>query len=434
MAWLVLPLWMEDSILRTFEDAITPTPLEAAPAVYFKGRAMEQPASSERVRILDTTLRDGEQSPGASMGPEEKLEMALQLEVLGVDVLEAGFPSSSPAEFESVRRIAEALTHPVVACLARVVKKDIEIAREALGPARRARCHVFVATSEIHMTHKLRKSPAQVLELAVEAVRHARERFEDVEFSAEDATRTDPGFLAEIVAAVVDSGATTVNLPDTVGYALPADIVAMFHGVRERVPNIDRAILSAHCHDDLGLAVANSLAAIEAGARQVECTVNGIGERAGNAALEEIVMAMHVRGDRLKVGCGIDTRQIYTSSRLLRTITGLCVQRNKAIVGANAFAHESGIHQDGMLKNPLTYEIMTPGTVGRSSSELVLGKHSGRHALLVRCVELGYQVDGSDLDRVYSAFKGIADRKREVGTEDLIAILGQEGVKAAESR
>lgn len=379
--------------------------------------------ADDRVLIFDTTLRDGEQSPGCSMNLEEKLRMAHQLEHLGVDVMEAGFPIASVGDFEAVRSIAEQMLTVRVAGLCRAVEADITRAWEALSPAKHPRVHTFIATSEIHLAHKLRKTHAQVLHDVHAAVTYAHSLCDDVEFSCEDASRSDIAFLAEVVAAAVEAGATTINLPDTVGYAIPAEYGAMFREIRARVRGLEKVILSAHCHNDLGLAVANSLAAVENGARQAECTVNGIGERAGNAALEELVMAIKTRGNVLGVHTGIVTEEIAKSSRLLISLTGMVVQRNKAIVGANAFAHEAGIHQDGILKSAITYEIMTPQSVGMKHSTLVLGKHSGRHALKQRYAELGYELSPEDLGRAYKEFCSIADQKKEVFDEELIAIL-----------
>ena len=384
------------------------------------------------VHIFDTTLRDGEQSPGCSMNREEKVRMAQQLERLRVDVIEAGFPIASDGDFEGVRAIAHAVRGCTVAGLARAVRTDIDRAWQALQGAARPRIHTFIATSDIHMTHKLHKSRSQVLADAVDAVRYARSLCPDVEFSCEDASRSDIEFLCEIVEAAIDAGASVVNLPDTVGYALPAEYGAMFATLRKRVRNIDRAILSAHCHNDLGLAVANSIAAVEAGARQVECTVNGIGERAGNAALEEIVMAIATRSEHLRITTAVQTEEIYRASKLLSNLTGMLVQRNKAIVGANAFAHEAGIHQDGVLKSAITYEIMTPQSVGIRHSTLVLGKHSGRHALKARFAELGYDLTPDELERAYRAFCALADQKKEVYDEELIAMLDDNSTPATE--
>jgi len=378
----------------------------------------------EFVRIFDTTLRDGEQSPGCSMNLEEKLKMGRQLEVLNVDVIEAGFPIASTGDFEAAKAVAGTVERCTVAALCRTVPADIDRAWEAVRDARKPRLHTFIATSDLHMTHKLKKSRDQVLADAVRAVQHARSLCKDVEFSCEDASRSDHQFLCEILEAAIAAGASVVNLPDTVGYAVPHEYGRMFEIVRAKVPNIRKAVLSAHCHNDLGLAVANSLAAIHNGARQVECTINGIGERAGNAALEEIVMAIRTRGEVLGVKTGIQTEEIHKSSKLLTSLTGMLVQRNKAIVGANAFSHEAGIHQDGMLKNALTYEIMTPQSVGIRHSTLVLGKHSGRHALKQRYAELGYELSAEELDHVYKAFCLLADQKKEIVDEDLIAIMG----------
>lgn len=378
---------------------------------------------TDRIQIFDTTLRDGEQSPGCSMNLDEKVRMARQLEQLRVDVIEAGFPVASAGDFEAVRLIAKTIESTSVAALCRTVKTDIDRAWEAIQFAKTPRIHTFVATSDIHLAHKLRKTRQQVLDDAVWAVRYAKSMCKDVEFSCEDASRSDIDYLVEILTAVIEAGATVVNLPDTVGYATPEEYGRMFREVKKRVPNIDRAIVSAHCHDDLGLAVANSLAALQQGARQVECTVNGIGERAGNASLEEIVMVLKTRGETIGLHSTVNTEEIAKSSRLLTSLTGMLVQRNKAIVGANAFAHEAGIHQDGVLKSAITYEIMTPQTVGFKHSTLVLGKHSGRHALKQRYTELGYTLTGEELDRVYNRFCGVADQKKEIFDEDLVAIL-----------
>src|SRR6266516_1590040 len=375
------------------------------------------------VIIFDTTLLDGEQAPGNSMTAEEKLRLARQLDTLGVDVIEAGFPSASEGDRRGVRAIAEALRRPVIAALARCHDGDIDVAGEAVRPAARPRVHVFIATSDLHLQCKLRLSRDQCLERAREAVRRARRYTDDVEFSAEDATRTDLEFLCRVVEAAIAAGATTINLPDTVGYALPVEYGAMFRAVRERVPNADRVVLSAHCHDDLGLAVANSLAAIEAGAGQVECTINGIGERAGNAALEEIVVAARVRPQAVGFRCGVRTPELFRTSQLLSHVTGVFPQPNKAVVGRNAFAHEAGIHQHGMIQNGLTYEIIRPEEVGVPRSTLVLGKHSGRHALERRYQQLGYEPDEATLDSLYQEFTALADKKREILDEDLLALL-----------
>ncbi|HXH24012.1 MAG TPA: 2-isopropylmalate synthase [Vicinamibacterales bacterium] len=378
---------------------------------------------AEQVRIFDTTLRDGEQAPGFSLRPAEKLLLARQLDALGVDIIEAGFPISSPADAESVRRIATEIRRPVIACLARCHRADLEKAAWAIKPAAQGRIHTFIATSDLHLQAKLRMSREQCLEAAIEAVRYARHHTYDVEFSAEDATRSDLDFLCRVVEAVIKAGASTINLPDTVGYATPEEMRDFFRAIRERVPSSDKVVFSAHCHDDLGLAVANSLAAIEGGARQVECTVNGIGERAGNAALEEIVMALHVRRDRLPYTTAIDTRQIYPSSELLTRLTGQPVQVNKAIVGRNAFAHEAGIHQDGILKDRRTYEIMRAEDVGAPWNPLVLGKHSGRHAVQRRCADLGFQLDGDELVEVYRALMAIADERKAITDHDIRAVV-----------
>ncbi len=379
--------------------------------------------SRNRVVIFDTTLRDGEQSPGASMTIDEKLEIAHALDELGVDVIEAGFPIASPGDFEAVRRIAAEVRRPIICGLARCNDADIDRAWEALREAAHPRIHVFLATSAIHREFKLRMTKEQIIERAVEAVKRAKSYCDDVEFSPEDAARTELDFLTAVVQAAVDAGATTINIPDTVGYSVPEQFAAVFRHLLENVRGADRVVFSAHCHDDLGLAVANSLAAVKAGARQVECTINGIGERAGNAALEEIVMALRVRRDYFGCDTGIRTERLYPVSRLVSNITGLVVQRNKAIVGRNAFAHEAGIHQDGILKERTTYEIMRPEDVGVPRSELVLGKHSGRHALRQRLIELGYRPTEEQLDKIFAAFKKLADRKKEIYDADLEALM-----------
>ena len=379
----------------------------------------------EMVRIFDTTLRDGEQSPGATLTMPEKLEIARQLEQLGVDIIEAGFPISSPGDFESVKAIASMITKSTVCGLARCTPKDIERAGEAVKGAAKPRIHVFCATSKIHRDFKLRKGKEDIIRLSVESVKQARQYTSDIEFSPEDASRTEWEFLQEICAAVVEAGATTLNIPDTVGYATPKSYGEVFKYLIDHVPSIREKgiILSSHCHDDLGMAVANSLAAVENGARQVECTINGIGERAGNAALEEIVMALKVRSDSYKVGTRIDATKIFPTSRMVSTLTGLTVQRNKAIVGQNAFAHESGIHQDGILKHRETYEIMSAESVGISQNTLVLGKHSGRHAFRNRTVELGYSLSDEQVEVAFGKFKALADKKKEVFDEDLEALI-----------
>lgn len=377
----------------------------------------------DKVRIFDTTLRDGEQSPGASLDAIQKMEVALALEALGVDVIEAGFPASSPGDFEGVRAIAKRLKRTTVAGLARCAPADIDACWKAVRVSARPRIHIFISTSPLHMRVKLKKSPDEVLKLAVEMTRYARALCKDVEFSAEDATRSDPGFLAKVAEGVIAAGAATVNIPDTVGYVMPAEYEALLRDLQARVPSLRKVVLSVHCHNDLGLATANSLAAIRAGARQVECTVNGLGERAGNAALEEIVMGLRTRQAYYGVETGIRTKEIARVSRLVSTATGILVQPNKAIVGANAFAHEAGIHQDGVLKSRLTYEIMDAHDIGLKENRLVLGKHSGRHALLKRLRELGYTLNETELKTLFARFKELADKKKEVFDEDLIALL-----------
>ncbi|MFL5912304.1 MAG: 2-isopropylmalate synthase [Gaiellaceae bacterium] len=363
---------------------------------------------ARRISIFDTTLRDGEQSPGIALQPDEKATIAEQLQRLGVDVVEAGFPGASPGDFEGVQAVAQALTGPTVAALARTVQQDLDAAGEALAEAHRSRIHVFIATSPIHMENKLGLEPAEVVQQARWAVAYAAERADEVEFSCEDATRSDPEFVARVCRVAIEAGATVVNLPDTVGYALPHQYATFLADVRRRCPEIRRVTLSAHCHDDLGLAVANSLAAVHAGADQVECTVNGIGERAGNASLEEIVVALKVRDDHFRVETGIDTEQITAASRLVSALTGYVVQPNKAVVGANAFAHEAGIHQDGMLKDARTYQIIDPVDVGVLMT-LPLGKHSGRHAFARACAERGITLSGDDLNAAFRRFKALAD-------------------------
>ncbi|MGE0444737.1 MAG: 2-isopropylmalate synthase [Vicinamibacterales bacterium] len=379
--------------------------------------------AQDQVRIFDTTLRDGEQAPGFSLRPAEKLQLARQLDALGVDIIEAGFPIASPADAEAVRTIAREVRRPAIACLARCHRADLEKAAWAIQPASQGRIHTFIATSDLHLQAKLRISREQCIEAAVEAVRFARRHTFDVQFSAEDATRSDMEFLLRVIEAVIKAGASTVNLPDTVGYSTPEETYDFFHSVRSRVPNADKVVLSAHCHDDLGLGVANTLAAIRGGARQVECTVNGIGERAGNAALEEIAMALRVRGDRMPYSVGINHREIYPSSEMLTRLTGQPVQVNKAIVGRNAFAHEAGIHQDGVLKDRRTYEIMRAEDVGAPWNPLVLGKHSGRHAVQKRCTDLGFPLDGDELIDVYRALMAIADDRKVLTDADLLAVI-----------
>jgi 2-isopropylmalate synthase len=376
-----------------------------------------------RITVFDTTLRDGEQSPGCSMNHQEKLRLAHQLDRLGVDVIEAGFPIASEGDFEAVKAIANVIRRPIIAGLARACRSDIERAWEALRDAARPRIHVFLATSDIHLQYKLRITRDQCLAQARDAVRLAKSLCDDVEFSPEDATRTDPDFLCRVLDAVVEAGATTLNIPDTVGYTVPTEFGELIATIRRRVNGIENVTISAHCHNDLGMAVANTMAAIAAGARQVECTINGIGERAGNAALEEIVMAMHVRRDRYPYETGIAGEQLFAASQMLSEITGVPVQPNKAVTGRNAFAHEAGIHQDGVLKNPLTYEIMTPQSVGVPDSKLVLGKHSGRHALNIRCEQLGYQFDRRALDDIYRRFVRLADKIKHVEDHHLLELI-----------
>ena len=377
-----------------------------------------------RIKIFDTTLRDGEQAPGYSMHLEEKIKMAKQLEKLGVDIIEAGFAISSQGDFESVRAIAQAVEKCSVASLSRCVKKDIDVAWDAVKYAKHPRIHVFLATSPIHMEYKLRMTEEQVLSKIKESVAYAASLTPDIEFSCEDATRTPFPFLAQAVQAAIDAGAKTVNVPDTVGYTTPAEIEAMVRYLKENVRNIDTIDISVHCHNDLGMAVANSLAAVKAGATQIECTVNGIGERAGNAALEEVVMAMKTRADFFAaLETGIETTQLYRSSRMLSKITGSNVPSNKAIVGANAFAHESGIHQHGVLANKLTYEIMTPQSVGIQANNMVLGKHSGRHAFESRLEEMGYTLSKEELDRAFEEFKALCDKKKTVSDDDIEALI-----------
>jgi len=386
----------------------------------------------ERVTIFDTTLRDGEQSPGASMNTAEKLRLAVQLEKLGVDVVEAGFPAASEGDREAVARIAGRLQRSEIAGLARAAKPDIDQAWEAVRHAAKPRLHTFLATSDIHLKYKLKMSREEVLTAAVEAVRYAKTLTDNVEFSAEDGSRSDRDFLCRVFEAVVDAGATTVNLPDTVGYAVPEEYAELVTYVRAHTPNIGRAVFSVHCHNDLGLATANTLAAIRAGARQAEVTVNGIGERAGNTSLEEVVMALHTRANFMQLDTGIQTEFIHPTSRLVSMITGIIVQPNKAIVGANAFAHEAGIHQDGVLKNPMTYEIMKPETIGLTTSKLVMGKHSGRHALRSRLKDMGYDLSDDELSVVFKKFKDLADKKKQVVDEDLEVIVTEGILRTAD--
>lgn len=381
---------------------------------------------TDRIIIFDTTLRDGEQSPGCSMNLEEKLRIARLLDQMGVDVIEAGFPIASPGDFESVKAIAGEIKNAVVCGLARAKSADIDVAGEALQPAAQRRIHTFISTSDIHMRYQLQMPPEEVLNGVRESVSRARKYTDNVEWSGMDATRSDIDFLCRCVEAAIESGATTINLPDTVGFATPDEMTKMITEIRNRVPNIDKAVLSMHCHNDLGLAVANSLAGVKAGARQIECTINGIGERAGNAALEEVVMALKVRPDVLPFTCNVDTTMITKLSRTLSTITGFNVQPNKAIVGANAFAHESGIHQDGVLKHAGTYEIMTPESVGLTKSNLVMGKHSGRAALKAKLQDMGYDLGDNAFQDLFLRFKNLADRKKDIFDEDLVALVEDE--------
>lgn len=380
----------------------------------------------DKIYIFDTTLRDGEQSPGASMSVEQKIEVAKILAKSGVDIIEAGFPISSPKQFEGVTRVAEKVRGPIIAGLARTLEKDILSCFEAIKPAKNRRIHTFIATSDIHMTHKLKKSKDEVLKLAVDAVALAKSLVPDVEFSAEDATRSDWGFLKEIYTAVIEAGATTINVPDTVGYTTPGEFRELICFLKENVKNIDDAIISVHCHNDLGLATANTLEAFRAGARQAEVAINGLGERAGNASYEEVVMSLCTRKDNYKFETNIKSEYIYQLSKTLINFTGIHVQPNKAIVGENAFAHEAGIHQDGMIKHHTTYEIMRPESIGRQRSTLVLGRHSGKHGFAARLKDLGYTLEKKDFDKIYGRFLEVADKKREVFDEDLYALVEEE--------
>jgi 2-isopropylmalate synthase len=382
----------------------------------------------ETVRIFDTTLRDGEQSPGATLTLAEKLEIARHLEAMGVDIIEAGFPISSQGDFDSVQAIAGEISRSVVCGLARSTPKDVDRAGEAVKGAAKSRIHIFCATSKIHRDHKLRKGKEEILRISVESIKQARQYTSDIEFSPEDASRTEMEFLEEMVQAAAEAGATTINLPDTVGYATPKTYGEIFSHLLKKLPILRerKIILSAHCHDDLGLATANSLSAVESGARQVECTINGIGERAGNAALEEIVMAIRTRQDHYHISTNVDATKIFPASRMVSSLTGLTVQRNKAIVGENAFAHESGIHQDGVLKYRETYEIMDPAHVGIQANSLVLGKHSGRHAFRDRVIQLGYTVSEEQLEAAFVKFKSLADKKKEVFDEDIEALIDEQ--------
>jgi 2-isopropylmalate synthase len=389
---------------------------------------MTTPTQSEkdRVVIFDTTLRDGEQSPGATMTHEEKLEVAELLDQMGVDIIEAGFPIASEGDFLAVSEIAKRTKNAVVCGLSRAAFKDIDRCGEAIKPARRSRIHTFISTSPVHMKHKLQKEPHEVYEMVVAQVTRARNHTDNVEWSSEDGTRTELDFLCRCVEAAIKAGATTINIPDTVGYTVPDEYYALFNAVRERVPNSDKAVFSVHCHDDLGMSVANSMAGVRAGARQIECTINGIGERAGNTALEEVVMAMRVRNDVLPYWTNIDATMLTRASKLVAAVTSFPVQYNKAVVGRNAFAHESGIHQDGMLKNAQTYEIMTPESVGVKQTSLVMGKHSGRHAFVHKLEDLGYQLAGNQLEDAFVRFKALADRKKHVYDEDIEALVDEE--------
>jgi len=380
-------------------------------------------SGADRVIVFDTTLRDGEQAPGASMNLQQKLQVARALAQLGVDVMEAGFPVASPGDFQSVEAIARQVEGPTICALARAVRPDIDAALQALSPAPRKRVHVFLATSPIHRQHKLKMSREQVVRASSESVAYARERCDDVEFSPEDAARTEPDFLCEVVERAIEAGAGTVNIPDTVGYAVPEQFAELFRHLRAKVRGIERIVLSVHCHNDLGLAVANSLAALRAGARQVECTVNGIGERAGNCSLEEVVMAIRTRSDYLGLRTGIRTENLAAASRVVTAATGFVVARNKAVVGQNAFAHEAGIHQHGMLSHAQTYEVMRPEDVGWRSTSLVLGKHSGRHALHARLKEMGHQLEPAQIEQVFEELKKLADKKKEIYDGDLDALL-----------
>ena len=380
----------------------------------------------DKINIFDTTLRDGEQAAGASLNAQEKLEIARQLEKLGVDIIEAGFPITSPGDFEAVKLIAQEVRAPVICGLARAIPADIDRAWEALKEAAHPRIHVFISSSEIHMVHQIKKSREEVMELARTMVARAKSYTDDIEFSPMDASRSDQEFLYKLLEAVIDAGATTLNIPDTVGYAIPSEFGELIKGIRQNVPNINKAVISVHCHDDLGMGTANSLAAVKNGARQVECTLNGIGERAGNAALEEVVMALRTRSDFFNFETGINTQEIYRSSRLVSALTGFAIQPNKAVVGENAFRHQSGIHQDGVIKMAKTFEIMDPKEVGIQASSLVLGKLSGRHAFKQHLTELGFDLNEEDFDRAFKAFKDLADKKKDVTDRDIEALVAEE--------
>ncbi len=383
---------------------------------------------NDKVLIFDTTLRDGEQAPGATMSSEEKLEIAFSLERLGVDIIEAGFPVSSKGDFDSVQNVSRHIKNSFVCGLARCITKDIDAVIEAVKPAKHQRIHIFLATSKIHLQHKLKKNQDEIVAMAVESVKYARKRMDNIEFSPEDASRTEKEYLYRILEAVIKAGATTVNIPDTVGYSTPQEYGAVIAGICKNVPNIGKAVISTHCHDDLGLGVANSLAGVENGARQVECTINGIGERAGNASMEEIVMGLKTRADFYRLSTNINTKEFYRISRMVSKATGFIVPPNKAVIGANAFRHESGIHQDGILKERRTYEIMNPEDVGAPSHEgLVLGKHSGRHAFKDRLKGLGIELPEPSLDKAFARFKDLADKKKEIYDEDLVAIVEDQG-------
>lgn len=380
----------------------------------------------DKIIIFDTTLRDGEQSPGASLDINEKVQIAHQLKLLNVDVIEAGFPVSSKGDFEAVKTIAEEIKGLTIAGLCRAVEKDIKCAADALIKAEKPRIHVFLATSEIHRNFKLAKAKDEIIKMAIKSIKYAKKYVDDVEFSPEDASRTEPDFLAQVVEAVIDAGATTVNIPDTVGFSVPEEYAELITGLKNNVSNIDKAVISVHCHNDLGLAVANSLAAVKAGAKQVECTVNGIGERAGNTAMEEIVMALKTKKKYFNVGTNINSKEIIAASKLVSSLTGLRVQRNKAIVGENAFAHQSGVHQDGVIKERTTYEVMDPKDIGLLSTRLVLGKLSGRHAFKERIIKLGYEISEIELENAFNNFKLLADKKKEIYDEDLEALVQDE--------
>ena len=387
----------------------------------------------KKIIIFDTTLRDGEQSPGASLGINEKIEIAKQLARLGVDVIEAGFPCSSKGDFNAVNKVATLVKGPSICGLARATKSDIDFCARAVKPAKKPRIHVFLATSEIHMKYKLKKAESEILRQAVEAVKYARKFCNDIEFSPEDASRSDRDFLCRVVESVINAGAKTVNIPDTVGYATPLEFGSLIKTIKENVPNSNKAIISVHCHNDLGLGVSNSLSAIKNGAEQIECTINGLGERAGNASMEEIVMALDTRKDIFGCTTSINTKELYKTSRLVSKLTGIIVQPNKAIVGRNAFSHEAGVHQDGILKKRTTYEIMKPEDVGFGGTKLVLGKHSGKHAFKERLKKLGFDLNENDLLKAFERFKNLADKKKEVFDEDLLTIVEDEIVSIPET-